>query len=71
MQRLAENTGFPDDHFDIVTSYIIHHELPKDISKKVFDEAYRITRPGGYFYPIDFRSGRQAGRRNRQPPMAE
>ena len=48
--------------FDIVTSYIIHHELPGDISKQVFREAHRITRPGGYYYPIDFRSGRQARR---------
>ena len=25
-------------------------------------EAYRITRPGGYFYPVDFRSGGDKGR---------
>ena len=62
VQRLAEDTGFPDNYFDIVTSYIIHHELPGDISKQVFREAHRITRPGGYYYPIDFRSGRQARR---------
>ena len=62
-QRLAEDTGFPDNHFDIVTSYIMHHELPAEKSKAVFREAYRVARPGGYYYPIDFRSGRQAGRR--------
>ena len=27
-QKLAEDTGFPDNHFDIVTSYIMHHEVP-------------------------------------------
>lgn len=63
VQRLAEETGFPDNYFDIVTSYLAHHEMPEAVSKQVFAEAHRITRPGGYYYPIDFRSGRQARRR--------
>ncbi len=62
IQGLAEDTPFPDNYFDIVTSYIVHHELPEEISKAVFREAHRITRPGGYYYPVDFRSGRQAMR---------
>jgi ubiquinone/menaquinone biosynthesis C-methylase UbiE len=61
-QRLAEDTGFPDNHFDIVTSYIMHHELPAEKSIAVFREAHRVARPGAYYYPIDFRSGRQAMR---------
>jgi ubiquinone/menaquinone biosynthesis C-methylase UbiE len=64
VQRLAEDTKFPDDHFDIVTSFIMHHELPAEINKAVFLEAHRIARPGGYYYPIDFRSGRQAPKRS-------
>lgn len=60
-QRLAEDTKFPDGHFDIVTSYIIHHELPQEISRKLIAEAYRITRVGGYYYPIDFNSGGETG----------
>ena len=64
IQRLAEDTGFPDDYFDIVTSYLVHHEMPGEVSKAVFREAYRVARPGGYYYPIDFRSGRQARRRS-------
>jgi len=59
-QRLAEDTKFPDNHFDIVTSYIMHHELTQEASKAVFREAHRVARPGGYYYPIDFRSARQA-----------
>lgn len=55
-QRLAEDTKFPDEHFDIVTSFIIHHELPAEKTKEVFREALRVTRKGGYFYPIDFRT---------------
>ena len=60
VQRLAEDTKFPDDHFDIVTSYIMHHEVTADAARSIFREAHRIARPGGYYYPIDFRSGRQA-----------
>jgi SAM-dependent methyltransferase len=63
VQRLAEDTKFPDNHFDIVSSFIMHHELPAEITKAVFREAHRIVRPGGYYYPIDFRSGRQAPKR--------
>jgi SAM-dependent methyltransferase len=60
-QRLAEDTKFPDDYFDIVTSYIMHHELPADITRQVIREAHRITRPGGVFSPFDFGG---AARRN-------
>jgi ubiquinone/menaquinone biosynthesis C-methylase UbiE len=56
-QRLAEDTGFPDGHFDLVTSYIMHHEMPADTTRKVIAEAQRVTRPGGVYYPIDFHSG--------------
>ena len=56
-QRLAEDTKFPDNHFDIVTSYIMHHELPADKTRAVIAEAHRVTRPGGVYYPIDFQTG--------------
>ena len=56
-QKLAEDTGFPDGHFDLVTSYIMHHELPADMTRKVIDEARRVTRMGGVYYPVDFNSG--------------
>ncbi len=53
-QRLAEDTKFPDGHFDIVTSYILHHEVTAAATKKIVAEAFRILRPGGVFRPIDF-----------------
>lgn len=61
-QRLVEDTKFEDGYFDIVTSYIINHELTQDASRQMIAEAHRITRKGGYFYPIDFRSGGDKGR---------
>ena len=56
-QQLAEKTKFPDNHFDVVTSYILHHEVPEDISIDIVNEAFRILRPGGLFFPIDFLTG--------------
>jgi ubiquinone/menaquinone biosynthesis C-methylase UbiE len=62
-QRLAENTKFPDNHFDVVTAYILHHELPAEISRQVIAEAFRVLRPGGVYVPIDFYTG------HRRTPM--
>ena len=39
-QRLAEDSKFPDNYFDLVTSYIVHHELPQEVTRKVIDEAH-------------------------------
>ena len=61
-QRLAEDTSFPDNHFDAVTSYILHHEVPAEASRKIVAEAFRVLRPGGVYFPIDFYTG------NRRPP---
>ena len=53
-QRDAQDTKFPDGYFDIVTSVIINHEMPEEVNHRVIAEAYRLTRDGGYYYPIDF-----------------
>lgn len=46
-QRAAEDTGFADESFDLVASYILLHEIPEDIIRKVFAEAFRVLEPGG------------------------
>ncbi len=56
-QKLAEDTGFPDGHFDLVTSYIMHHEVPAVKTLAIIDEARRLTRAGGIYYPLDFNTG--------------
>jgi len=56
-QRLAEDMKFEDNSFDIVTSYILHHEMPAEISRQHVQEAFRVLRPGGVFFPIDFYTG--------------
>ena len=45
-QRPAEATGFDENSFDLVASYILLHELPKKIVKSVFAEAFRVLKPG-------------------------
>ncbi|MBM3513416.1 MAG: class I SAM-dependent methyltransferase [Alphaproteobacteria bacterium] len=52
-QRLVEDSKFPDNHFDIVTSYIIHHEMTQEATRQTFKEVMRILRPGGVYYPVD------------------
>jgi SAM-dependent methyltransferase len=54
-QRLGEESGFPDGYFDIVASYIMHHEVNPEGTAAMVKEAWRITRPGGVFYPLDFK----------------
>ena len=61
VQRLAEDTKFPDGFFDLTTSYIIHHELTQVATRAVIAEAHRITRSGGVYYPVDFNSGGTTG----------
>lgn len=45
--RTAEDTGFDPGSFDLVSSYILLHELPRDVIKKCFAEAFRLLKPGG------------------------
>lgn len=40
-------TGFEAESFDLVTSYAILHELPADQTKFIFEEAFRVLKPGG------------------------
>jgi SAM-dependent methyltransferase len=45
--RPAEDTGFPAESFDFVTSYNLLHELPPPVIEAVFAEAFRLLAPGG------------------------
>jgi SAM-dependent methyltransferase len=50
---LAEDTKFPDNHFDMVSSTIVFHEVDANAAKKIVKEIYRITRPGGTYSHSD------------------
>jgi len=59
VQELSEKTQFPDNHFDIVTSNLLIHEVPGEKIKEISAEAYRTLRPGGIYYPLDSYTGDQ------------
>ena len=52
-QRLAEDSGFADNHFDIVVANILFHEVTTDAANEIFEEVHRVLRPGGVFYAIE------------------
>lgn len=49
----AEQTGFPDQSFDLVTLQFLIHELPRTASRAVFQEVLRVLRPGGCIAIVD------------------
>jgi ubiquinone/menaquinone biosynthesis C-methylase UbiE len=53
LQRNAEATGFPDDHFDLVVSHILLHETSGKAMPAIFRECYRILKPGGLMIHAD------------------
>lgn len=52
-QRDARQTGYPDAHFDLVTSIILFHEVHPDEIISIFREARRVLKPGGVMAHID------------------
>jgi SAM-dependent methyltransferase len=57
VQELAEKSQFPDNYFDIVTNFLLFHEIPEDVGRGVIREAARTLRPGGIWYPMDTFTG--------------
>ncbi|MEP2101226.1 MAG: class I SAM-dependent methyltransferase [Parasphingorhabdus sp.] len=53
LQRNAENTGFEDGSFDLIVSHILLHETSGKAMPKIFEEGYRLLKPGGYMIHAD------------------
>lgn len=49
----AEATGLPDATFDLVSIFLVCHELPQAPTKQIFAEARRLLRPGGHLAIMD------------------
>lgn len=49
----GEDTGLPSSSFDLVTLQFVIHELPRQATQAVFQEALRLLRPGGYLALVD------------------
>ena len=52
---VAQDLGLPDRSFDVVTSTLAVHHIPRSGTQDAFGEMYRVTRPGGRLLVADFR----------------
>lgn len=52
-QQNAEATDFADGSFDLVVSHILLHETSGKAMPQIFDECFRLLRPGGYMIHAD------------------
>ncbi|MBE9125653.1 MULTISPECIES: class I SAM-dependent methyltransferase [unclassified Coleofasciculus] len=49
----AEETGFPDASFDLVTASLLFHETPPTIAKSILQECFRLLKAGGQVLILD------------------
>lgn len=49
----AESTGLPASSFDLVSTFLMYHELPQSVTRQIFDEMRRLLRPGGCLAIMD------------------
>lgn len=49
----AEQTGLPDQSFDLVSAHLLFHELPQTAARAILQEARRLLRPGGHVAIMD------------------
>jgi ubiquinone/menaquinone biosynthesis C-methylase UbiE len=52
-QMNTTQTRFPDDHFDLVVSHNLFHELTAADNKGTLKECFRIVKPGGVVAHLD------------------
>jgi ubiquinone/menaquinone biosynthesis C-methylase UbiE len=53
LHAAAEATGLPPHSFDLVSAFLVFHELPQSAAKGIFAEARRLLRKDGYFAMMD------------------
>ncbi|XZO02312.1 MAG: class I SAM-dependent methyltransferase [Microcoleus sp.] len=49
----AESTGLPGNAFDLVSIFLVCHELPQKATMEIFREARRLLRDGGHLTIMD------------------
>jgi SAM-dependent methyltransferase len=53
IHALPEATGLPDQQFDLVSAFLLFHEMPQDATRRIFREARRLVKTGGSFTLMD------------------
>jgi ubiquinone/menaquinone biosynthesis C-methylase UbiE len=53
----AEDTGLPDASFDLVSLFLVCHELPKSATRAILREARRLLRPTGHLGIMEMNPG--------------
>ncbi|MEG3863736.1 class I SAM-dependent methyltransferase [Microcoleus sp. herbarium12] len=54
VEAFAESMPFGDCHFDLVHSSVAMHEMQPAQLRQIFQEVYRVLKPGGLFTLVDF-----------------
>jgi len=52
---LIEKLNFPEATFDVAISRLVIHHLPDDLKRRGFGEIYRVLKPGGRLFMVDFK----------------
>ncbi len=53
MHAAAENSGLPDQSFDLISIFLVCHELPQSATLEILTEARRLLRPSGVLAIMD------------------
>lgn len=53
LHAAAESTGLANNSFDLISAFLMFHELPQLATQQILSEARRLLRPGGYFAFMD------------------